>query len=56
MQVGIVRQLKNTDTVTMQVSRVLEASRNAGIRVPFTRPMSLPKELMSAFQYRMAMA
>src|SRR5262249_30506360 len=28
----------------------------AGVRVFFTRHMSLPKELMGAFQYRMAMA
>jgi nicotinamidase-related amidase len=56
MQVGIVSQLKGADAVTMQVSRVLEASRNYGLRVFFTRHMSLPRELMGAFQYRMAMA
>src|SRR5260370_26892866 len=37
-------------------ARGREASRNAGLRVFFTRHMSLPKELMGAFQYRMAMA
>ena len=56
MQVGIVRQLKQVDAVTMHVSRVLEASRRADVRVFFTRHMSLPRELMGAFQYRMAMA
>jgi len=56
MQVGIVSQLKGADAVTIQVSRVLEASRNYGLRVFFTRHMSLPRELMGAFQYRMAMA
>jgi biuret amidohydrolase len=56
MQVGIVRQLAGADAVTMQVARVLDAARRAGVRVFFTRHMSLPKELMGAFQYRMAMA
>jgi len=56
MQVAIVRQLKQADAVTMHVARVLEASRRAGVRVFFTRHMSLPRELMGAFQYRMAMA
>jgi nicotinamidase-related amidase len=56
MQVGIVSQLKGAEAVTARVARVLEASRNAGLRVFYTRHMSLPKELMGAFQYRMAMA
>jgi biuret amidohydrolase len=56
MQVGIVSQLKGADVVTARVARVLEASRAAGLRVFFTRHMSLPRELMGAFQYRMAMA
>src|SRR5256886_4518250 len=56
MQVGIVRQLKQADAVTMHVSRVLEASRRADVRVFFTRHMSLPRELMGSFQYRMAMS
>src|SRR5260370_40915501 len=56
MQVGIVSQLKGAEVVTARVARVLEASRSAGLRVFFTRHLSLPKELMGAFQYRMAMA
>src|SRR5260370_42650480 len=56
MQVGIVSQLKGAEAVTARVARVLEASRGAGLRVFFTRHMSLPRELMGAFQYRMAMA
>src|SRR5258706_14179622 len=56
MQAGIVSQLKGAEAVTARVARVLEASRNAGLRVFFTRHMSLPKELMGAFQYRRAMA
>src|SRR5262249_31977866 len=56
MQVGIVNQIKNGDQVTQQVARVLVASRQAGLRIFFTRHMSLPKELMGVFQTRMAMA
>ena len=56
MQVGIVSQLTGAEAVTARVARVLEASRAAGLRVFFTRHLSLPKELMGAFQYRMAMA
>lgn len=56
MQVGIVRQLTNGEAVTNKVARILEAARAAQIRVFFTRHMSLPRELMGAFQYRTAMA
>src|ERR1700751_2751485 len=56
MQIGIVRQIANGPEITAQVVRVLDAARRAGIRVFFTRHMSLPKELMGAFQFRMAMA
>jgi len=38
------------------VLQVLEAARKARIRVFFTRHMSLPKELMGVFQFRVAMA
>jgi nicotinamidase-related amidase len=56
MQVGIVSQIANGPQITERVIQVLEASRKAGIRVFFTRHMSLPKELMGAFQFRTAMA
>jgi nicotinamidase-related amidase len=56
MQVGIVSQLKGCGPVTGRVAKVLDAARKAGVRVFFTRHMSLPRELMGAFQYRMAMA
>ena len=56
MQIGIVRQVTNGPEVTGNVVRVLEAARSARIRVFFTRHLSLPKELMGAFQFRMAMA
>jgi nicotinamidase-related amidase len=56
MQAGIVRQIKNGHDILQKVSRVLAAARAAGIRTFFTRHLSLPKELMGAFQYRTAMA
>lgn len=56
MQVGIVKQIANGPQVTAKVLQVLEAARSAGIRVIFTRHMSLPKELMGVVQLRMAMA
>ena len=56
MQVGIKSQIKGGDVVVANVRQVLEAARLAHVRVFFTRHMSLPKELMGAFQYRMAMA
>src|SRR5882724_10013113 len=56
MQVGIVSQLKGSEPVTARVRQVLEAARQAGVRTFFTRHLSLPRELMGAFQYRMAMS
>jgi nicotinamidase-related amidase len=56
MQVGILGQIKNSDAIVAKVSRVLEAARAAGVRTFFMRHLSLPKELMGAFAYRMAMA
>lgn len=56
MQVGIVKQIENGQQITDRVVQVLEEARKAGIRVFFTRHMSLPKELMGVSQLRMAMA
>src|SRR5438067_6788281 len=56
MQVGIVNQIENGKQITDRVVQVLEAAREAKIRVFFTRHMSLPKELMGVSQLRMAMA
>ena len=56
MQVGILSQIKNKEYVTRQVLKVLKAARDAGVRVFFSRHLSLPKELMGMFQFRMAMA
>jgi biuret amidohydrolase len=56
MQVGILRQLKNAAAITTAVSEVVGAARDAGVRIFFFRHLSLPKELMGVFQFRMAMA
>jgi nicotinamidase-related amidase len=56
MQIGILKQLKNADEIVARVSSVLAAARKAGVRIFFMRHLSLPKELMGVFQYRMAMA
>src|SRR6266478_8149771 len=56
MQVGILNQIKNADQITRQVLKVLTAARDAGVRVFFSRHLSLPKDLMGMFQFRMAMA
>jgi nicotinamidase-related amidase len=56
MQAGIVKQLQDGPAIAAKVLQVLTAARAAGIRVFFTRHMSLPKELMGVFQFRMAMS
>ena len=56
MQIGILGQIKNSEQITLQVLKVLLAAREAKVRVFFSRHLSLPKELMGMFQFRMAMA
>jgi nicotinamidase-related amidase len=56
MQVGILNQIKNPEQITQQVAKVLSVARGAGVRVFFSRHLSLPKELMGMSQFRMAMA
>lgn len=56
MQVGVLNQIKNAAEVTASVVRVVNAARGAGMRVIFFRHLSLPKELMGVFQFRMTMA
>src|SRR5215813_1890890 len=56
MQIGIAGQIKAAETIIANVERVLEAARDARVRVFFTRHMSLPLALIGAFQLRMAMA
>jgi biuret amidohydrolase len=56
MQVGISSQIEAGGRITEQVARVLSAARARGMRVVFTRHLSLPKTWMGAAQFRMAMA
>lgn len=56
MQVGIVRQVADGPAILDKVRTLVEAARRANIRIVFTRHLSLPKDWMGAFQYRMAMA
>ena len=56
MQVGILRQLGDVAEFVANVLKVLDAARDAGVRVVFTRHMSLPNELAGVFQLRMAMS
>jgi biuret amidohydrolase len=56
MQVGILSQIRDAERITQRVLKVLSAARDAGVRVFFSRHLSLPKELMGMFQFRMAMA
>ena len=56
MQAGVLGQIERSPEVTERVGAVLHAARAGGYRVIFTRHLSLPKELMGVFQFRMAMA
>jgi biuret amidohydrolase len=56
MQVGILRQLADGPAITAKVVEAVAAARAAGVRIVFMRHLSMPKELMGVFQYRMAMA
>jgi biuret amidohydrolase len=56
MQIGILSQIKNGEQIIARVVQVLQAARAAGLRVFFSRHLSLPKELMGVFQLRTAMA
>src|SRR3981189_1901981 len=56
MQAGITRQIANADEIVARVRLILESARRVGMRTFFTRHMSLPKNLMGAFQLRTALA
>jgi nicotinamidase-related amidase len=56
MQVGIVSQVKNGTQIVAQVREVLSLARARGMRVIYSRHLSLPRELMGAAQFRTAMA
>lgn len=56
MQVGIVSQLSDGGTIAQRVAEVRRAARDAGVRVLYTRHMSLPNEVAGMIQLRTAMA
>lgn len=56
MQIGVVQQIADRDRITARVTDVVQAARDAKVRVIFLCHMSLPKELMGVSQFRMAMA
>ena len=56
MQVGICSQIKSGSEIVTRISRLLAVARATGVRVAFTRHLSLPKAWMGATQFRMAMA
>jgi nicotinamidase-related amidase len=55
MQVGICSQVKTAGQIVTRISGLLAAARSRGMRVAFTRHLSLPKTWMGAMQYRTAM-
>src|ERR1700720_4669611 len=56
MQVGICSQIKSGSEIVTRIGRLLAVARATGMRVAFTRHLSLPKAWMGATQFRMAMA
>ena len=56
MQVGIVSQMNGAPAILSKVIDTLAAAREGGLRVIFTRHLSMPKKLMGRFQLRQAMA
>lgn len=56
MQVGIMRQLPSPAPIVEKVTEVLDAAREGGYRIFFSRYMSLPNELVGVMQLRTAMA
>ena len=55
MQVGICSQIKTASQIIARISGLLAVARSRGMRVAFTRHLSLPKTWMGAMQYRTAM-
>jgi biuret amidohydrolase len=56
MQVGIFGQLSNGSEIKSKVVEVLQAAREASLRIFFMRHMSLPNQLSGVFQLRTAKA
>jgi nicotinamidase-related amidase len=56
MQTGITSQVKDGDRIVEHVGRALAAARDVGMRVVFTRHLSMPRNWMGLTQVRTAMA
>lgn len=56
MQVGICDQIAGAEVTIKQAAKALDAARMAGMRVGFTRHLSLPRRWMGMTQLRTAMA
>ena len=56
MQVGICSQVKTANQVVTRISGLLAVARSKGMRVAFTRHLSLPTTWMGSMQYRTSMA
>jgi nicotinamidase-related amidase len=56
MLVGIVSQMNGAPAILPKVVNTLAVARAAGLRVIFTRHLSMPKKLMGRFQLRQAMS
>lgn len=56
MQVGICAQISGADLIIKRTATALLAARAAGMRVAFTRHVSLPRKWMGMTQLRTAMA
>ncbi|GLS44537.1 cysteine hydrolase family protein [Methylobacterium brachythecii] len=56
MQAGICSQVASGPRITASCSAVVAAARAAGMRIVYTRHLSMPKAWMGVVQMRMAMA
>jgi nicotinamidase-related amidase len=56
MQAGIVGQIANGGEIARRVLEVIESARAAGLRIIYTRHMSLPNEIAGISQLRTGMA
>src|SRR4051794_38085850 len=56
MQVGICSQIRMADKIVERAGAALSAARAVGMRVVFTRHLSMPKSWMGVSQFRTAMS
>jgi nicotinamidase-related amidase len=53
MQIGVLRQIEDSEAVLRRVREVLQAARASGVRTVFVRHVTMPRRLMGAAQLRM---